>query len=93
MKLTIVAAIAAAAALAVSPATAKSKKHHHGHGPYYGQTFQGGYGGYPAYGYGWGWNSRNVSDPSNVSPGYLRNQALGRCVEDLGYGRYEYCGW
>lgn len=93
MKLITLAAIAAAASLAVGPAMAKSKKHHHMHRAHYSQAYQGWNGGYPGYGYGYGWNSRNVSDPSNVSPGYLRNQALGRCVEDLGYGRYEYCGW
>lgn len=32
-------------------------------------------------------------DPSFNQPHYGLNQArrLGRCVEDLGYGRYEYC--
>ena len=45
---------------------------------------------------GWsnGWNNRNVSDPSFSSHAGLRAaRRSGRCVEDLGYGRYEYCGW
>ncbi len=33
----------------------------------------------------------NYSDPSNTSAGYNQARRLGRCVEDLGYGRYEYC--
>jgi hypothetical protein len=33
----------------------------------------------------------NQSDPSYTSPGYNQARRLGRCVEDLGYGRYEYC--
>jgi hypothetical protein len=36
-----------------------------------------------------GWRG---SDPSfNYSPGLDQARRLGRCVEDLGYGRYEYC--
>jgi hypothetical protein len=106
MKLFIVPLAAAAIALTAAPALAKSKKHrtyHHqysqsyqpgwhggGYGPgYRGGWYGGGYGG----GYGLGFVGRNVSDPSFVSPGYVRNQSYGRCVEDLGYGRYEYCGW
>ena len=55
-----------------------------------------GYGGWNnGYG-GWnnGWNSRNVSDPSlgHPSAGAISRYS-GRCVEDLGYGRYEACGW
>lgn len=44
---------------------------------------------------GWnGWNSRNVSDPSFGSRGGINAaRRTGRCVEDLGYGRFEYCGW
>ena len=38
--------------------------------------------------------SRNVSDPSfGNRVGYDRAKSSGRCVADLGYGRYEYCGW
>lgn len=33
-----------------------------------------------------------VSDPSfGYHPNMDRARALGRCVEDLGYGRFEYC--
>ena len=44
-----------------------------------------------------GWNSRNVggrffSDPSYNSDVRFRANPY-RCTEDLGYGRYEYCGW
>jgi ribosomal protein L32E len=91
MKLMTLATIAATAtALMLTPALAKSKKHHRMHHHDYSQM-QSGWNN----GDGWngGWNSRNVSDPSYVSPNYRRNQALGRCVEDLGYGRFEYCGW
>lgn len=49
---------------------------------------------------GWngGWNSRNVSggfrfsDPSYNSDVRFRANPY-RCTEDLGYGRYEFCGW
>ena len=38
--------------------------------------------------------SRNVSDPSfGNRAGINYARATGRCVVDLGYGRYEYCGW
>ena len=45
---------------------------------------------------GWnrGWNNRTVSDPSfgnRAGINYARR--TGRCVVDLGYGRFEYCGW
>jgi hypothetical protein len=47
--------------------------------------------------YGWdapvAWRGP-VSDPSiGYFPNYWRARASGRCVVDLGYGRYEYCGW
>jgi hypothetical protein len=39
-----------------------------------------------------GWNNRYVSDPSyNANVRFRANP--NRCTEDLGYGRYEYCGW
>jgi hypothetical protein len=45
---------------------------------------------------GRGWNSRGVSghfsDPSYNSDVRFRANP-NRCTEDLGYGRYEYCGW
>ena len=37
---------------------------------------------------------RNVADPSfgnRAGINYARQ--TGRCVADLGYGRFEYCGW
>jgi hypothetical protein len=48
------------------------------------------------WGNGWdgGWQSRNVSDPSFGNRRALHDaRRTGRCVADLGYGRYEYCGW
>ena len=90
MKLFIVPLAAAAIALTAAPAVAKSKKHRMHHHHHHGQSYYGGgYGGW----YGGGWRTRAVSDPSYVSPGYLRARSLGRCVVDLGYGRYEYCNW
>lgn len=82
----------AAVALAAAPAAAKTKKHHRAH---HGATYEQPYAEYSQGGWnnGWGWNSRSVSDPSYTSPNYRRDQSLGRCVEDLGYGRYEYCDW
>ena len=90
--------LAAAVVLIAVPALAQSPY------PQYRPYAYGGYSG--PYGGGWvsrpvsGWTgapaygdigNRPFSDPSNVSPGYLRAKALGRCVQDLGYGRYEYC--
>lgn len=83
---------AAAAALTLTPAAAKSKKKHPRVYPQqYGQYY--GYG--PQYGYApYGWQSRNVSDPSLGHPSAADvSRWSGRCVEDLGYGRYEACGW
>jgi hypothetical protein len=105
--LTLVAIAATATAVTFAPAAAKSKKHHRAYRHTYSQV-QPGYAGGPyvsgyagQYGGGWsgqgsrgGWNSRAVSDPSlghPSAPEVSRN--IGRCVEDLGYGRYEYCGW
>ena len=80
----LIPAAAAVAALAMTPAVAKSKKHHPRHGTYYQQPYA------PSY----GWNSRNVSDPSFGNRAGINNaRSTGRCVVDLGYGRYEYCGW
>jgi hypothetical protein len=63
-----------------------------GYAGQYGGGWNGG-----AYGGGWqgGWNSRAVSDPSigHPSAGEVSRWNGGRCVEDLGYGRYEACGW
>ena len=93
MKLFIVPLAAAAIALTAAPAPAKSKKHRMQGHHHYSQSYHGGGYGYGGGGLYGGWASRNVSDPSFVSPGYLRARASGRCVVDLGYGRYEYCGW
>lgn len=94
MKLVMMVTVAAtAAAFALTPAVAKSKKKHPRVDPQqYGQTY-GGYG--PQYGTApYGWQSRNVSDPSLGHPSAADvSRWSGRCVEDLGYGRYEACGW
>jgi hypothetical protein len=85
MERIIALAAAAAIALAATPALAKSKKHHRYHHGYYAQP----YAGYPA-----PFVSRNVSDPSfGNRAGINYARSTGRCVVDLGYGRYEYCGW
>jgi hypothetical protein len=89
---------ATAIALTLAPAAAKSKKKHpraHAQhsGQFYGPALHHGYG--PRYGYApYGWTSRNVSDPSIGHPSADQvSRWTGRCVEDLGYGRFEYCGW
>lgn len=86
--LTLIAIAATATAVTLAPAAAKSKKHHRvqpQYGAYYGGWNGGGYR---------GWNSRAVSDPSLGHPSAAEiSRRTGRCVEDLGYGRYEYCGW
>lgn len=77
----------AAVAIAVSfaPAAAKSKKHQYRANQGYAEPYQAWNG---------GWNSRNVSDPSfGNRVGINTARSYGRCVEDLGYGRFEYCGW
>lgn len=92
MKLiTLIAIAATATALTLAPAAAKSKKQHRVHHHHqYSQVQRGWNGGW----YGPGWYSRNVSDPSLGHPSAPEvSRYLGRCVEDLGYGRYEYCGW
>ena len=84
MKRFIVFAAAAMIAVAATPALAKSKKKNYANQYYYGEQ----YGAYP------GWAGRNVSDPSFGNRGAINYaRSLGRCVEDLGYGRYKYCGW
>jgi hypothetical protein len=85
--LTIVTCAAALVALSVAtPALAKSKKQHRHTG--YEQSYRGD----AQYGWNGGWHGR--PDPSFGNRAAIRNaQRTGRCVEDLGYGRYEYCGW
>lgn len=47
----------------------------------------------------YGWDApvawRGVASDPSFGPyyGYARARASGRCVVDLGYGRYEYCNW
>jgi hypothetical protein len=91
--LTLITIAATAASLTVAPADAKSKKKHRFHGQHYGQVYGGpAYGG-PVYG-GYGWRRRAASDPSLGHPSADEvSRWNGRCVEDLGYGRYEACGW
>ena len=93
--LTLVSAALAVVALSLTPATAKSSKKHYRHHGYHGQPYAYQPYGYQPYAYqGWGWNSRNVSDPSfGNRAGINGAYRTGRCVADLGYGRYEYCGW
>lgn len=93
MRLLIAFVSSAAVALAASPALAKSKKKYvHAQPDYYGQTYEPGYwAGYagPRLG-GWrGGNDPSLGHPSAAS----LSRASGRCVEDLGYGRFKYCGW
>ena len=94
MRILLIAIMAAtAAAFALTPAAAKSKKKHPRVYPQqYGQYYDA-YG--PQYGQApYGWWSRNVSDPSLGHPSAADvSRWSGRCVEDLGYGRYEACGW
>jgi hypothetical protein len=90
--------LAAAIALSAAPALAQSPRpqsqpygyadHPGGYGSGWVSRPAGAWAGPPAFG---DLGNRPFSDPSNVSPGYLREKALGRCVQDLGYGRYEYC--
>ena len=94
MQRIIALAAAAAIALAATPALAKSKKKHpRVHQGYYAQPYA--VAPYPWAPYpGEPFVSRNVSDPSfGNRAGINYARATGRCVVDLGYGRYEYCGW
>jgi hypothetical protein len=90
MKRLIAIASVAAVALTVSlaPAAAQWKKYQNrADQDYYADQYQ-------PQGWNGRWNSRNVSDPSFGNRAGLNNaRRTGRCVEDLGYGRYEYCGW
>ncbi len=89
MQRIIALAAAAALAFAATPALAKSKKKHpRAYDGYYAQPYAvAPYPGVP-------FVSRNVSDPSfGNRAGINYARSTGRCVVDLGYGRYEYCGW
>jgi hypothetical protein len=86
LKLALIPLALAAAAVVASPALAKSKKHHRVY-PYAAPFAYAPHPGAP-------FVSRNVSDPSfGNQAGLNYARSTGRCVEDLGYGRYEYCGW
>jgi hypothetical protein len=94
MKRIILLAAAAAIAVTATPALAKSKKKYRSHQAYYGETYAPGplgyWGGYAAPVGGWA----RGSDPSLGHPSAAAlSRASGRCVEDLGYGRFKYCGW
>ena len=82
--LALVPATAAVVALSLAPAMAKSKKHdrHGASEQSYGHAHHGS-------------NARTVAaDPSfGNRAGIDGARRTGRCVVDLGYGRYEYCGW
>jgi hypothetical protein len=92
MKAILTLAAVLAVAATASPALAKSKKKvivHPGH--YYGQTYAPGFwNGIPAPVIGGYWgNDPSIGHPSAAS----LSANTGRCVEDLGYGRFKYCGW
>lgn len=93
MRTMLALAAAVAVAVAATPALAKSKtKYPRAQPGYYGQTYEPGYWAGlsgPRVG-GWrGGNDPSLGHPSAAS----LSRASGRCVEDLGYGRYKYCGW
>ncbi|MEA2879217.1 MAG: hypothetical protein QOF14_4413 [Hyphomicrobiales bacterium] len=72
--------VAAAAIFTMSPALAQTT-HARGHQGQYQQSYRGEG---PS-----GWTG---SDPSfGYHPNLNQARGLGRCVEDLGYGRFEYC--
>ena len=94
--LALIPAAATAIALAMTPATAKTKRHHGSQFNYYEQHFGSGSSKYlyddRRFLGDLGLTTRNVSDPS-YNAGIRLRQNPNRCTEDLGYGRYEYCGW
>jgi hypothetical protein len=76
--------LAAAAAVVVTATPASAKKKVRAHQGYYSHTYApvGFWNGYPA----------PITATGYPSAAGL-SRASGRCVEDLGYGRYKYCGW
>lgn len=85
-RVAILAGAAAAVLVTLTPASAQWRDDAR-----YGRALNG-HGG----DYGSGWDSRRVSstDPSfGNQSGINAARRTGRCVTDLGYGRYEYCGW
>lgn len=93
MKHLVVLAAAAAIAITATPALAKTKKKARADQTRYAQIYVT-----PPYGYwsgigvpvaGWGGSDPSLGHPSASA----LSRATGRCVEDLGYGRFKYCGW
>ena len=94
MKAILALAAAAAVAVAATPALAKKHKKARAQQGFYAQSAApyGYWAGIPAPVAGGGW--ARGSDPSLGHPTAAGlSRATGRCVEDLGYGRFEYCGW
>ena len=88
MERIIAVAAAAAIALAATPALAKSKKHHRYHHGYYAQPYAGAP--YPGAPFVEPQRVGSVVRQPRRDQLCARNRAL---REDLGYGRFEYCGW
>jgi hypothetical protein len=87
-KFAVISLALVVAASAATPALAKSKKHHRV--PYAPYAAPYAYAPYPSAPF----VTRNVADPSfGNRAGINYAYRTGRCVADLGYGRYEYCGW
>lgn len=78
LRTLVLAPLVAASVMAISPAMAQTA--HQRDRAQYQQPYRQG---------GPGWT---YSDPSfGYHPFQDQQRALGRCVEDLGYGRFEYC--
>jgi hypothetical protein len=94
MKLVVAVLSAAAIAFTASPALAKSKSKYRAYDAYAQAYVPGGgcWAGYCAPGPNGAWVGRNDPSLGHPSAGAL-SRASGRCVEDLGYGRFKYCGW
>jgi hypothetical protein len=89
MKLFRMLAIAAVTVLSsLGSATAQWGGQGWDNNSYYGRN------GYPHDRWGGGWYGGWRSDPSfGDRRAFQAARRSGRCVVDLGYGRYEYCGW
>ena len=93
MKRIILLAAAAAIAVTATPALAKTKKKQRVPQGYYGETYVP-FGYWAGYGAPVAGGARGGGDPSLGHPSAAGlSRASGRCVEDLGYGRFKYCGW
>jgi hypothetical protein len=87
-KFAVISLALVVAAGAATPALAKSKKHHRVVAAPYAAPYASAP--YPSAPF----VTRNVADPSfGNRAGINYARGTGRCVADLGYGRYEYCGW